>query len=300
MEITIGSRGSNLALIQTKYIKKLLEERFSDLKVNIEIIHTIGDKILDREISKIGDKGVFVKEIEQALLDGRIDLAVHSMKDMPGKSTDGLLFSRPPKSEDPRDILVAKKQIEGLEEMEGFLVGTGSARRKMQIEALIKNIRTQGIRGNIETRMKKIETENLDGVILARAGLVRAGYANRISYTFSPKEIIPSPCQGILALQYKEGNEISKYLDEISDDYAALRYETERAFQIELQADCHSPIGIYSNFTKEKCKLTACFGDVEKNILVRKTMEGKIKNRKELAKRLAYELKEAVYEKGNC
>lgn len=115
MQITIGSRGSNLALIQSKHVKKLLEEKFPDLKIEIEIIHTLGDKILDKEVSKIGDKGVFVKEIEKALLDGRIDLAVHSMKDMPSKSPDGLVFSRPPRGEDPRDTLVAKKPIKSLD-----------------------------------------------------------------------------------------------------------------------------------------------------------------------------------------
>ncbi|MDO5027918.1 MAG: hydroxymethylbilane synthase [Bacillota bacterium] len=299
MQITIGSRGSNLALIQTKHVKKLLEERFPQVQVDIKIIHTTGDKILDREISKIGDKGVFVKEIERALIDGEIDLAVHSMKDMPGKSPEGLVFANPPKGEDPRDILVAKDKIESLDQMEGFLIGTGSARRKMQLERLLKNIQTQPIRGNIETRMGKIESENLDGVILAKAGLLRAGYQDRISYTFSPREIIPSPCQGILALQYREDSQVIKFLAEISDPFTTLRYQTERAYQKELDADCHSPIGLYSSFTRSTCKILACFGDGEKNILVRREIEGDINKRVDLARRLADQVKEAVYEQGN-
>lgn len=299
MQITIGSRGSNLALIQSKHIKKLLEEKFPEIKIEIEIIHTLGDKILDREVSKIGDKGVFVKEIEKTLLDGRIDLAVHSMKDMPGKSPDGLVFARPPKGEDPRDVLVAKKPIKNLDQMEGFLVGTGSARRKIQLERLIKNISTQPIRGNIETRMGKIQSENLDGVILAKAGLLRAGYGDRISYTFSPEDIIPSPCQGILALQYREDSEVIKYLQALADEETGLRYDAERAYQREMDADCHSPIGIYSEFSRSTCRLLACFGDAEEKILVRREIEGDLSKRIDLARKLADQVKEAVYEKRN-
>lgn len=300
MQITIGSRGSNLALTQTKHVKKLLEERFPEVNIEIKIIHTLGDKILDREVSKIGDKGVFVKEIERALMDGEIDLAVHSMKDMPGKSPEGLVFARPPKGEDPRDILVGKREILTLEEMEGFLIGTGSARRRMQLERLIKDVSTKAIRGNIETRMGKIETENLDGVVLAKAGLVRAGYEDRISYTFSPEDMIPSPCQGILALQYREGSEVIRYLEALADDFTGLRYDAERAYQKELDADCHSPIGLYSSFKRSTCRLVACFGDAEKNILVRREIEGDLNKRVDLARKLAEQVKEEVYEKGNC
>lgn len=299
MRITIGSRGSNLALIQTEQVKSLLEKRFPQLKIEIQIIRTLGDKIHDREVSKIGDKGVFVKEIERALLDGEIDLAVHSMKDMPGKTPDGLLFSRPPKGEDPRDILVAKKPLTRLEEMEGFLIGTGSVRRRMQLERLVKNVKTKPIRGNIEIRMEKIHEENLDGVVLAKAGLMRAGYADKISYTFSPEAMIPSPCQGILALQYREDSEVIQYLQALEDEKTGLRYDAERAFQIRLDADCHSPIGIYSSFSGASCKLVACFGDAEKNFLVKREIEGGIHERVDLAKKLADQLKEAVYEQRN-
>lgn len=299
MELVIASRGSNLALIQTNIVKTILEKKFSNLKIHIKIIQTAGDKILDKEVCKIGGKGVFVKEIEQALLDGKADIAVHSMKDIPSVSPEGLIFLPPPKAEAPNDVLVAKEKIKNLSDISGYLIGTGSARRKLQICELANNISVKPIRGNIETRIKKIQTENLDGVILAKAGLSRIGWEDKISYVFSPQQIIPAPCQGILAIQCKEGNKAITYLNEIANEKAKLRFETERAFQKELNANCHSPMGIYSDFTSSSCKLLACFGDLENNILIRQEISGDLAKRVDLAKSLANTLKEDVYKKLN-
>ncbi|MDO5724832.1 MAG: hydroxymethylbilane synthase [Tissierellia bacterium] len=295
MKIIIGSRGSNLAVIQSESVRDLLKEKNPNLDIEIKIIKTKGDKMLDRPIHKIGDKGVFVKELELALLNEEIDLAVHSMKDMPSQKTEGLKFSNPPMQSDPRDAIVSNKKIQTLKDLENKILGTGSLRRSMQLKNLLPNVETKAIRGNIETRMKKIETENLSGVILAAAGLLRANHGHRIDYYFSTDEIIPAPCQGILAIQYREDDlEMKKLLDSISDPMTTYRYEAERAFQAELNADCHSPIGVYAKVDGEKIIINAVFGDADKNILIRDFIKGDLKDRIELGRILAKRLKENV------
>lgn len=265
--------------------------------MEIKIIKTKGDKILNKPIHKIGDKGIFVKEIESSLLNGTIDLAVHSMKDMPGEITPGLKFVNPPKGEDPRDVFIGHGPLTNLSKLEHALIGTGSLRREMQLKHLLPELQTVPIRGNIETRMKKIKTEDLDGIILAKAGILRAGYTQEIDYTFSIEEMIPAPCQGILALQIREDDEtLKELLEPIADKETTLRYEAERAFQKELNAGCHSPMGVYAMIDNDKIKIKACFGDATRNIFIRDEVEGLVENRVSLAKSLAKALKEAVNE----
>ena len=276
-------------------IKTQLEKIHPNLEVELKIIKTKGDQILNKPIHKIGDKGIFVKEIESALLNGTIDLAVHSMKDMPGDLTPGLIFVHPPKAEDPRDVFIGKKSIANISHLQGAVIGTGSLRREMQLKHLLPTITTVPIRGNIETRIKKIETEGLDGVILAKAGIARAGYTSKIDYTFSVEEIIPAPCHGILALQIREKDDkLKELLAPLADPHTTLRYETELAFQKECNAGCHSPMGVYAAIDGDKIKIKGCFGDENRQIFVRKEVEGLVENRIDLAKHLAKALKEAV------
>lgn len=294
MKIKIGTRGSNLSLIQTNWVKERLLKKNPDLEIELKIIHTTGDKILDRAIHKIGDKGVFIKEIEKELLSGEIDLAVHSMKDMPGVLTEGLVLSNPPAAEIPNDVLVSNKKINSLYDMKNFVFGTGSIRRSMQLKRLL-DCKTELVRGNIETRMKKIETENLDGVVLAAAGLLRAGYKDRISYVFKIEEMIPSPCQGILALEYKEDDfEIKKLLSSIEDEKTTARANIERAFLKELDTDCKSPVGIFADIKKDFVNIHACFGDAKKDILLKENAIVDLKDAKNYAIDLAKNFKEKL------
>lgn len=264
------------------------------MTVNLKIIRTKGDEILEKPIYMVGDKGIFVKEIERALLEGTIDFAVHSMKDIPGEVTPGLTFVNPPKAEDPRDVLVAEGPLPNLALLEEGIIGTGSLRRQMQLRTLLPKAITKGIRGNIETRMEKIETEDFDAVILAKAGLVRGGYTHRISYTFSVEEMIPAPCQGILGIQIRKDDEVLKeLLAPIADEETTLRMETERAFQRELEAGCHSPMGVYASFDGDMVKIRGCFG-VEGGELVKKEVSGPLSERVSLARQLARDLKESV------
>ncbi len=294
MKIILGTRGSNLAVVQSTTIKTMLEKTHPGLEVELRIIKTSGDRILDRPIHEVG-KGVFVKEIEQALLNKEIDLAVHSMKDMPSELPPGLRFAPSPLGEDPRDTLVMDHKISSLRELDGKVLGTGSLRRSMQLEDLLPTITCSPIRGNIETRMGKVEEGLVDGVILARAGLARTGHTANISYTFSVEELLPAPCQGILALEIREDDElIYDLLTPIADEKTNLRMETERAFQRELDAMCHSPLGVYAIIDDDEVRIKGCYGDPERGLLVRREVTGALEDRIALAEQLARALKEAL------
>lgn len=296
MKIKIGSRGSKLALIQTNMVKDELERKNPGLVCEIVTISTKGDVDLKNPIHKVG-KGVFVKEIEEALLEGKIDLAVHSMKDMPSEITERLEFFAPPKAFDPRDALVSNKKIDNLNDFDGKIIGTGSLRRKIQLLKDYPQFETVGIRGNIETRMNKIGSDGIDGVILAYAGLLRAGYADKVSYLFSLDEIIPSPCQGILAIQGRDDDEkIKSLVRSIRDDKTNLRMIIEREFQRVLDAGCHSPMGFNAEFIDnyKNVILRAVFGDADNNIVIKKKAVVKATEAIDEARKLAEELKREV------
>lgn len=293
MKIKIGSRGSNLALIQANLVKDEIEEKNPEVKCDIVVISTKGDVDLKNPIHKVG-KGVFVKEIEEALLSEKIDLAVHSLKDMPSEKTEGLKFFAPPKASDPRDVLVSNYKLEDLKKLDTAVIGTGSLRRKLQILNLYPKFKTVGIRGNIETRIKKLETDGIDGVILAYSGLLRAGYIDKVSYVFSLDDIIPSPCQGILAVQGREDDKkIESIVDSIRDQETYVRMLIEREFQRVLDAGCHSPMGFNAEFIDDynKVILRAVFGDDDKNIIIKKKRIVKSHEAISESRKLAEELK---------
>ncbi|MDF2677912.1 MAG: porphobilinogen deaminase [Bacillota bacterium] len=291
MKIIVGTRGSNLALTQTNLVIKELKEKNPDLHFEIKIIKTKGDIVLDVPLHKLNANGIFSKEIEQALLNKEIDLAVHSMKDMPSKHTKGLIFGAIPKGEDPRDAVVSNKTINKLSDLEGCVIGTGSIRRDFQLRNLIKNIEVKGIRGNIESRMNKIETENLDGVILAASGLKRANYENRISYYFDPKIFIPSPCQGILALQIREDDEeINSILKTIEHFETTIKAKAERAFLRTLGVGCEFPMGAYSEINGESLTLHVLYGEESGKFMLNSKGTAHISEAENLGIKLAKEL----------
>lgn len=296
MKIKIGTRGSKLALTQTNMVKNMIEEANPNISCEIVVIKTKGDVDLKNPIHKVG-KGVFVKEIEDSLLRGDIDLAVHSMKDMPSDETEGLMFFDPPKAEDARDVLISSRKIEKLSELCSGIVGTGSLRRKLQLETICPNISTTSIRGNIETRMSKVGEEGIIGVVLAYAGILRGGYGDKVSYVFDKSEIVPSPCQGILAIQGRKNDEkILEIISKIRDEETTVRMNIERAFQRELNAGCHSPMGFNAevDLKSGEAILRACFGDESKNILLKKSLCVKISEAEDTAKNIAREFKDAI------
>lgn len=289
MKIVVGTRGSKLALIQTNWVVDELKKANPDVEFEVKVIKTKGDLITHLPLHKIGDKGLFTKEIEQQLLDEKIDLAIHSMKDMPSVLPEGLKFASLPKREDPRDVLVLKEQYKTIDDLpQGAKIGTGSKRRTYQLLKYRPDLNIVPIRGNIDTRIKKIEDENLDGVVLAAAGLNRAGLDNHISYYLPTEIMIPAPAQGALALEIREGDStMEEIISHIKDDLTEIQVVAERGFLAGVNGSCHVPMGAYCEIKDNKLHLSGIYGDEEGSKLVIKSITGSIEQAEEIGFELA-------------
>ncbi len=245
--IRIATRGSPLALAQSGAVGRLLQAQL-DRPFELIEVRTTGDRIQDRPLAQIGGKGLFVKEIEEALLEGRADLAVHSAKDLPARFAPGLALAAFPEREDPRDALVGEP-VAGLRP--GARVGTGSARRASQLLRHRPDLEVVPLRGNVETRLRKREEESLDAVVLACAGLARLGLEDRITERVDPDVLLPAVAQGTLALQTREDDALRQALEVV--DHAATRCaaEAERAFLTRLEGDCSVPLAAYCEPTSD-------------------------------------------------
>ena len=292
MKLVVGTRGSNLALVQTNWVVDQLKKENPGVEFEVKIIKTKGDLIKDLPLDKIGDKGLFVKEIEKSLLDGEIDMAVHSMKDMPSYLPEGLKLAHSPQREDPRDALIFKEGYKSLDDLpQGARIGTGSKRRKYQLLKHRPDLEIVPIRGNIETRIKKIETEKLDGVVLAASGLRRAGLDDKIDYYIPTDIMLPAPAQGILALEIREDDkETEKIIDSIKDDITKIQIDAERGFLIGVNGSCHIPMGAYCEIEGEKITLTGLYGDGEGKKIVVQSQVGTLAD----APKIGYELAKSV------
>ena len=289
MKIRVGTRGSNLALIQTNWAIDRLKEKFPEVEFEVKIIKTKGDKILHLSLDKIGDKGLFVKEIESQLLEGEIDLAVHSMKDMPAEVVEGLKFAAVPKREDPRDVIILREGLNSFDELPiGATIGTGSKRRKYQLLRKRPDLNIVPIRGNIETRISKIESENLDGIVLAASGVIRADLEEKITEFLTVDLMIPAPAQGALALEIRENDEeLEKMIDAIKDEISQIQTDAERSYLAGIDGSCHIPMGAYCEVDGEKLTLTGIFGDEDGEKITVASLEGDRDNPKELGSNLA-------------
>jgi hydroxymethylbilane synthase len=279
MKIIVGTRGSNLALAQTNMVIDSIKKAHPNIQCDVKIIKTKGDILKDIPIDKIGGKEIFTKEIERELLEGTIDLAVHSMKDMPGELPKGLKLSFSPQREDYRDVLVLREGLNSIEDIPlGGKMGTGSKRRKYQILKYRPDLEIVGIRGNIETRIKKIEEDNLDGVILAAAGINRLGLELGERVVYLDKDIVlPSPAQGILAIEIRENdNRIEEILKSISHKETEIQSKVERAFLKAVGGNCHIPVGAYCEVIGDKICLEGLLGTIDGQVLIRKSLEGSL------------------------
>lgn len=292
-KIIIGSRGSRLALAQTNWIKSELEKRSPHTQFEIKIISTKGDQILNVSLDKIGDKGLFVKEIEQQLLDGQIDMAVHSMKDMPSTLPEGLVFSKTPIREDARDVLILKEGYTSLADLpKGAKIGTGSKRRLFQLKKLIPDFEPVSIRGNIETRMGKIESEGLDAVVLAAAGLHRLDLSHRIGIYLTPSQMLPAPAQGALAIEYPESHTaLGQLLDQLGHDPSHQSILAERSFLEAVNGSCHIPIGAHATIEGDQMTLDCLFGDEAGNHIHVTHVKGKVIDAESLGIKAADQIK---------
>jgi hydroxymethylbilane synthase len=246
MNLTIGTRGSALALWQAKHVAAAIEERHPHITVELTIIKTQGDKILDTPLAKIGTKGLFTKEIEDALLDGRVDLAVHSMKDLPTDLPDGLKLAAVMKREDPRDVFISR-DARKLEELNrGEKIGTSSLRRKAFLLNRFPGLDVISIRGNVDTRLRKIETENLSGIMLAAAGILRMGFQDRITQFVDPTMMIPAIGQGALAIETRTSDpETEALIAHLDHPETAACVRIERAFLRRMGGGCQVPMAAH-------------------------------------------------------
>ncbi len=280
--LIIGSRGSELALWQARWVQSELQKLFPAKEIRIDIIKTKGDKILDSPLSQIGDKGLFTREIENALLAGEIDLAVHSLKDLPTMLPEGLTLGTICKREDVRDVFIPHPQNPIrtlLDQPANAKIATGSLRRKSQLLSLRADFVIVDIRGNLNTRMKKLDESDWAGMILAQAGVVRLGWQDRIGESISPDKILPAVSQGALGIEIRENDtataEMLTSLHHLPTAQAAL---AERALLRKLEGGCQVPIGTYGRIEKENgqqvLKLDAVVGSLDGKTLVRGKMHG--------------------------
>lgn len=252
-KIIVGSRRSKLAMTQTNWVIDQLKKIGAPFTFDLKEIVTKGDEILNVTLSKVGGKGLFVKEIEQAMLNKEIDIAVHSMKDMPAVLPDGLVIGTIPEREDPRDVLISKENRSLRDLPVGAIVGTSSLRRKAQILNIRPDLEIKWIRGNIDTRLKKLETEEYDAIILAAAGLSRMGWqAEVVSEYLEPSDCIPAVGQGALAIECrKDDEEILQWLAKLNCPKTNRAVQAERAFLNKIGGSCQVPVGGYAVINDE-------------------------------------------------
>lgn len=294
-KLIIGSRGSELALWQAKFVKKELERKNKNLSVEIKIINTKGDKIVDVALSKIGDKGLFTKELENELLNSSIDIAVHSLKDLQTELPAGLKLAAVTKRHAVEDVLVAKKRGTKLSDLpENAIIATGSLRRKSQVLHLRPDIKIEELRGNVPTRITKFMDSQWDAVILARAGLERLKLDKFISSIISKKEILPAVGQGALGIEINSTNKLAeKALSKISHEITFIAVRAERALLKALEGGCQVPIGAYAEVKRNGLYLEAYVGSVDGSISFRKKIKGSMSNPEKLGQKLAKDLLKA-------
>lgn len=291
MHIKIGSRGSKLALWQSNHVGEQLQVRFPEVTYEIVVIKTKGDKIQDVSLRKIGDKGLFVKEIENQLIEGTIDMAVHSMKDMPSELPESLVFAKSMKREDPRDVLILK-DASSLDELKlGAIIGTGSLRRATQMKRLRPDIVIKDIRGNVETRLQKLYDEDYDGIIMAAAGLKRVGLESVITSYFTYDEMVPASAQGALAVELREDQaELMEMMNALVEEESDICVQAERLFLGSMGGSCHIPIGGHCEKVDDGYVFRGIFGSGLDDTIAVCKREGK--NPMELAMEAVEELKE--------
>ena len=289
MKLRIGSRESRLAVIQSQMVMELIAAAEPEAELELVTMKTTGDKILDKTLDKIGGKGLFVRELDQALRDGRADFTVHSLKDMPMQVPEDLPLAAFSSREDPRDVLVLP---EGATELDvSKPIGCSSRRRQLQLKQLFPNMDIQPVRGNVQTRLAKLEAGQFSALVLAAAGLKRLGLEGRISRYFTTEEILPAAGQGILVVQTRRGMD-TQCLRLVQDEKTACCAKAERAFVRALDGGCSSPVAAYAVVDGEKLTLTGFYVSEDERIQRKGSISGGVTEAETLGSTLARILKE--------
>jgi hydroxymethylbilane synthase len=273
--IRIGTRGSQLALWQAQWIQKQIRSRLPDCSAELVIIKTTGDKITDVPLAKVGGKGLFVKEIEEALLEGRIDIAVHSMKDMPAEIPLGLSIGAVPKRETPLDALVSDQyaSIDALPQ--GARMGTSSLRRAAQLLHHRPDLKIIPLRGNLDTRLRKLSGPDLDAIILAAAGLKRLGMADRITALIEPEIMLPAVGQGALCIESRTNDsQVGPMMADLDHSISHTAILAERAFSFRLEGGCQVPIAAHATIENDQMQISGLVAEIDGQQMVKSTVEG--------------------------
>lgn len=294
-KLIIGSRGSELALWQSEFIKKEIEKKNRQTQVEIKIIKTTGDKLTDIALSKIGDKGLFTKELETALLNREIDIAVHSLKDLQTSIPEGLKLSAVTKRHPVEDVLIARKKgTTVLDLPQDAVVATGSLRRRSQLLHIRPDIKVVELRGNVPTRIQKFIDSDWDAIILARAGVERLNLKKHISSYIDKELILPAVGQGALGIEiHSDNTEAHEILQAIHDDDTFIAVTAERSLLKALEGGCQVPIGAYAEVKSSGLYLDAVVGSIDGTITFRKSLRGSKKDPVKLGCTLAKELVDA-------
>ena len=289
--IVIGTRGSKLALWQAEHIAGRIRERFPAIEVTLKKIVTTGDKILDVPLAKIGGKGLFTKELENAMLSGEIDLAVHSLKDMPTELPEGLMLAAITIRADASDAFVSLR-YNSLDELpQGAKVGTSSLRRRAQILKYRPDLQTVDLRGNLDTRIKKLENKEMDAIILATAGLKRLGLEQYITQILPAAICLPAVGQGALAIETRQDDaEVLSVLEFLNDSGTIAAVTAERAYLREVQGGCQVPVGVYGQINGDQLLLEATILKIDGTREVRAQMSASCSEAEELGVKLAQQM----------
>jgi len=291
--ITIGTRGSPLALWQAHWIKSQLESVHDDLTIELVKIKTSGDKIQDVPLAKVGGKGLFTKEIEESMLRYETDIAVHSMKDVPVQFPPSLALSVVTEREDPRDALISRKGLKLDDLPKGAKVGTGSFRRTTQLLHYRPDLEVIPMRGNVQTRLDKLESEGLDAIILAAAGLIRLGMADRITENIEPEIMLPGGGQGAVGIESrKEDIRVMNRIFPLDHEETHRALEAERSFLTRLEGGCQVPIGVYATIEGETLRLRGLVGSLDGKQVLKAERKGPVEDPGVIGFQLAGEILE--------
>ena len=289
--IRIGTRKSDLAMWQAREVSDALSRAFPGLNVEIVKISTKGDAVLDVALSKIGDKGLFTREIELALSDGRIDMAVHSLKDLPTALPEGLVIGGVLPRGEVRDVLISTQKFSLKEMPDGSRIGTSSLRRQAQLLHFNPNLEVVDIRGNVNTRLRKMKEDHCDALLMAGAGILRLGLDHEISDFIDPSIILPAVSQGAVAVEIREDDpEMEAFMKGVNDMSTWQATMAERAFLRTIEGGCQVPVGCFSQATDSSIRLTGMVASVDGRQLLRESVEGALDDAETMASGLASEL----------
>lgn len=297
-KLVVGTRSSQLALWQADFVIGELEKKYPELVVEKRLMTTKGDKILNAPLAKIGGKGLFTKELETAMLEGEIDIAVHSLKDMPVVVPEGLVITAITQRADPGDAFVSSKYESFQQLPAGAKVGTSSLRRKAQLLHARPDLQIEDLRGNVNTRLRKMEEENFDGIILACAGLKRLGFGDKIRQVLPRTMCLPAVGQGALAIECRQADkETRELLEFLNDRCTRLCTEAERGFLATVEGGCQVPVGVHAVSAEAGIRVEAVIASLDGSTLLRDALEAEVKDAQE-ARAVGVNLAEKLLARG--